>query len=147
GSLTMAPGIYYMEGGGFSFTGQGSLTAPGVMIVNAPQSNSDIININGTGAINLSPITTGIYTGISLWQVRNLPRSDNTMNIAANGVWTMTGTFYNAKGPLSVQGNGANDVLGAQYISDTLSIGGNGGFTVAWDANLVGKQRLIGLVE
>ena len=34
-SLQMAPGIYYMEGGGFSFTGQGNLEASGVMIVNA----------------------------------------------------------------------------------------------------------------
>jgi hypothetical protein len=36
GNLTLASGIYYMDGGGFSFSGTGSLTADGVMIVNAP---------------------------------------------------------------------------------------------------------------
>src|SRR5437667_3596854 len=34
GSLTLTPGIYYMDGGGFSMSGQGNLYAAGVMIFN-----------------------------------------------------------------------------------------------------------------
>src|SRR5262249_34212087 len=90
-SLNMAPGIYYMDGGGFSFTGQGNLNAPGVMVVNTPKTSSDRININGLGAINLSPPTTGIYQGISLWQQRS---STNEIDVGGNGGSTMTGTFY-----------------------------------------------------
>jgi hypothetical protein len=81
-TLDMAPGIYYMDGGSFSFTGQGNLNANGVMIVNAPQSNSDVININGLGSINLSPPTSGIYAGISLWQQRS---ASQTLTISGNG--------------------------------------------------------------
>jgi Flp pilus assembly protein TadG len=143
-SLNLAPGIYYMQGGGFSFTGQGSLNAPGVMIVNAPQSNSDNISINGSGAINLSPPLTGTYAGISLWQVRS---STNTISVTGNGGSSMTGTFYTAHGTLKVSGNGTNDVIGSQYISYLLSVNGNGSFTVAWNANLVGRVRIIRLVE
>ena len=36
-TLIMNPGIYYMDGGGFSLSGQANLTATGVMIYNAPQ--------------------------------------------------------------------------------------------------------------
>ena len=45
----MAPGIYYMQGGGFTFTGLGNLSAAGVMIVNDPKQNTDNISINGNG--------------------------------------------------------------------------------------------------
>jgi Flp pilus assembly protein TadG len=143
-TLNMDPGIYYMDGGGFSFTGQGSLNAAGVMIVNAPQSSSDLININGNGAINLSPPTSGIYAGISLWQVRS---STNDINVTGNGGSAMSGTFYTAHGTLNVTGNGTNDVLGAQYISYNLKVNGGGNFSVIWDPNLVARTRFIGLVE
>jgi hypothetical protein len=143
-SLNLAPGIYYMQCGGFSFTGQGSLYAVGVMIFSAPCSNSDNISINGSGAMTLSPMTTGIYAGISLFQARS---STNTIYVSGNGNSNMTGTFYTQHGTLNVSGNGSNDVLGSQYISDLLTVNGNGSFTVAWNANLVAHARIIRLVE
>jgi hypothetical protein len=143
-SLTMNPGIYYMAGGGFSFTGQGSLTAIGVMIVNLPSSKSDVISINGQGAVNLSPMTTGIYRGISLWQQRS---SANTIDVTGNGSSTISGTFYTAHGTLNVTGNGAQDVLGSQYISYDMKVNGNGSFKVDWDPNLVARVRILRLVE
>jgi Flp pilus assembly protein TadG len=144
GTLNMMPGIYYMDGGGFSFTGLGALNAVGVMIVNAPKSNSDNININGNGTINFSPPTSGIYAGISLWQVRS---ATNTIYVSGNGTSTMSGTFYTANGTLNVSGNGANDVVGSQYISYNLTVGGNGDFAVNWNANLTARVRIIQLVE
>jgi hypothetical protein len=114
------------------------------LIYNAPKSSSDIININGLGSITISPPTTGLYAGITLWQDRT---STNNMNIAGNGSSAISGTFYTAKGILNVSGNGSNDVLGSQYISDKLTVNGNGGFTVDWNANLVARTRIIRLVE
>ena len=143
-TLNMAPGIYYMNGGGFSFTGQGSLNAQGVMIFNAPQSNSDVVNINGSGSVILTPITTGIYAGISIFQERS---STNTVYVAGNGGQTVTGTFYVAGGTLNVTGNGANNVIGAQYISDLLTLGGNGTVNVVWNADQTPRQRILRLVE
>jgi hypothetical protein len=143
-SLYMNPGIYYMAGGGFSFTGQGDLTANGVMIVNLPTSKSDTISINGQGTISLSPMTTGIYRGISLWQQRS---SSNTINVTGNGSSTMSGTFYTAHGTLNVTGNGNQDVLGSQYISYDMKVNGNGSFKVDWDPDLVGRVRILRLVE
>ncbi len=143
-TLSMNPGVYYMDGGGFSFTGQGSLNAQGVIIVNAPQKSSDVVNINGSGSINITPITTGIYQGISLWQTRS---SANTMYVTGNGGSVMRGTFYTAGGTLNVTGNGSNDTIGSQYISDKLVVNGNGAFNVDWNANDTARTRIIRLVE
>jgi hypothetical protein len=144
GQLVMMPGIYYMNGGGFTFTGLGGLSAAGVMIVNNPQSNSDTISITGNGAINFSPPTSGIYQGISLWQTRS---ATNTIYVSGNGASSMSGTFYTAKGTLNVSGNGAGDVIGSQYISYNLVVNGGGSFAVNWNVNQTAKTRIINLVE
>src|SRR5262249_2518139 len=71
GNLTLSPGVYYMDGGGFSFSGQGSLTGNGVMIYNAPgNGNSDNISVSGQGSINISAPTSGIYQGVTFFQDR-----------------------------------------------------------------------------
>jgi hypothetical protein len=143
GNLTLAPGIYYMEGGGFSFSGTGSLTAPGVMIVNAPQSNADVIGVTGTGAINLSPMTTGIYQGISFWQTR---ASTNTLTVAGGGSGAITGTFYAQHGTMKVSGIGGQSV-GSQYISWDVTLSGNGNFTIDWSPPKVAPNKVFQLVE
>jgi len=140
----MAPGIYYMQGGGFAFVGQGDLNASGVMIFNAPQSSSDVINVSGTGATTLTPPTSGFYQGFALWQAR---ASANVVTVTGNGNQAMTGTFYAAKGLLNVTGNGGDNVIGSQYISDTLVVNGNGAFSVNWDNDAAAHTRFIGLVE
>jgi hypothetical protein len=143
GSLTLAPGIYYMDGGGFSFSGTGSLNAPGVMIVNAPQSNSDVVSITGTGDINLSPMTTGLYQGISLWQTRT---STNTLTVSGGGSGSVTGTFYAQHGVLKVSGGGGSSV-GSQYISWDVTLSGNGNFSILWSPPAVAPEKLLQLVE
>jgi len=144
GMLNMAPGVYYMDGGGFSFTGQGGMSASGVMIYNAPQSTSDKITINGSGSITLTPPTSGTYTGISIFQDR---ASSNTVYVSGNGSSSYSGTFYIAGGTLNITGNGTGDVIGSQYISYDLVTGGNGTFSISWDVNKVARMRQIGLVE
>jgi hypothetical protein len=143
GNLTLAPGIYYMDGGGFTFTGTGSLTANGVMIVNAPQSNSDVVKITGTGTINLSPPTSGLYQGISLWQTR---ASTNTLEVAGGGAGSVTGTFYAQHGTLKTSGGGGSSV-GSQYISWDVVLSGNGGFGIIWNPEGVAPMKDFQLVE
>ncbi len=151
-NVTLSPGIYYMGGGGFSFGGGGSvggtLTGSGVMIYNAPssKSNSDVISIKGnsSSSISLSPPTSGLYQGISLFQERT---ANQPINITGNGSFTVTGTFYGAAANLSVAGNGVNNIIGSQYISDSLTTSGGGSYYVAWDANKSARKRIIGLVE
>jgi hypothetical protein len=147
GDLTLAPGIYYMDGGGFSFSGTGNLTASGVMIVNAPaatSSNNDVVSITGNGVINLSPMTTGIYAGISLWQTRT---STNTLTVSGGGAGSsLTGTFYAQHGTLKVSGGNAVGV-GSQYISYDLDITGSAAMSVYYNPAAVAPERFLQLVE
>ena len=144
--LTMLPGIYYMQCGGFSYGGQGSLTAVGVMIYSAPCSNSDVIDISGQGNITMSPPTDGTYKGISIWQERS---STNTVSISgsATAAMNITGTFYVAGGLLKVTGNGSQQTIGSQYISYDLNLGGNGSYFCSWNPNLDPGKRELRLVE
>jgi hypothetical protein len=146
--VNMAPGIYYMQGG-FSFQGQGSLTGTEVMIYNDPQSNADVINLAGQGAITLTPPTSGPYQGICLFQRREGLYSDTPVSVTGSGTapLAITGTFYCAGAELKITGNGTQDVIGSQYISDTLVLGGNGTFLVDWDPGVVPGIRQVWLVE
>jgi hypothetical protein len=158
-NLRLDPGIYYMDGGGFNIGAQSSLWGEGVMIYNAPKSNSDTINISGTGDIHLTPPTSGPYQGVVIYQQRDAayqptvsitgaPASDTDGDgIVEDGKMTITGTFYVPSALLSVTGNGSQDTIGSQYISNTLAIGGNGTFTVDWNPTIIPGIREIYLVE
>jgi hypothetical protein len=144
-SIFMAPGIYYMDGGGFQFTSSGTLTATGVMIYNAPNNNSDAVTINGSGPISLSGPTSGLYQGIAVFVDRT---QDVPVNVQGNGSQTViTGTFYDAGGLISLAGNGGVTNMQSQFISRAMNISGNGDIQISWNPQLVAQKRFIGLVE
>jgi putative Flp pilus-assembly TadE/G-like protein len=147
GALFLEPGIYYMKGG-FIIGGQGPLTGYEVMIFNDPQSTSDVISLGGQGAITLTPPTSGPWQGICLFQSRTSSYQPG-VDVTGSGVAPMSisGTFYVPKGELKVTGNGTQDTIGSQYISNTLKLGGNGTFNVDWQPTLVPGIREVLLVE
>ncbi|MFN4260922.1 MAG: pilus assembly protein TadG-related protein [Gemmataceae bacterium] len=145
-SLYLAPGVYYMDGGGFSFSGQGSLFGEGVMIYNAPkQGQSSGISVSGQGSLVLSGMTEGVYKGITFFQDRT---SNTTGEVqGAGGNTSITGTFYFAGALLKISGNGGVSNMGSQYISRMLNLGGNGGIQINWNPEHVAQRRTIALVE
>ena len=144
GNVILQPGIYYMQGGGFGWSGQGNLTATGVMIYNAPTSTSDKIDLSGQGSATISPPTTGPYQGFALFQDRN---STTEMQVTGQGAMSLTGTLYAAGATLKVTGNGTTNLIGAQFISYDLVTGGNGNFSVNWTAADTPGVRQLLLVE
>ena len=144
-------GIFYIDGGGF--TSQGAtirmdpLTSGGVMIYNAPTSNSNNQGIgitgNASGSVNMSALTSGPYAGILLFQNRT---ASQTMTVAGNGSFSLTGTFYAANALLSVTGNG-NATIGSQYITRTANIAGGGNITIDYTPQGTARTRDIFLVE
>jgi Putative Flp pilus-assembly TadE/G-like len=142
-SLILQPGIYYMDGGGFSFSGQGSLTATGVMIYNDPHSNSDDVSITGQGAVTWSPPLTGTYAGMTLYQRRD---STVQVSLAGNGNMNITGVLYAASALVYVSGNGEN-YIGNQVVAWQMNFQGNGIFNVPWDPGKLPNVRDLRLVE
>ena len=145
-NLYLAPGIYYMDAGGFSFSGQGALKGEGVMIYTNPgKGNSDGISVTGQGSMILSGPKDGRYKGITFWQDRT---SKVTGKVSGTGGETsITGTFYFAGALLEVTGNGGVANIGSQYISNQLNLGGSGGINIDWGPDKVAPKRSIFLVE
>jgi hypothetical protein len=165
-------GIFYIDGGGFKSTGASVTMDPnttgGVMIYNAPQSSSQSEKIqitgNAAGQVNLSPLSSGPYAGMMLWQDRT---STVDALVEGNGNFTVNGTFYLAGATLSINGNGktstgtptgyyiddsGNQVwgasrIGSQYISLDLALGGNGNINIRYNGPQQAKTRIIALVE
>ncbi len=124
-SLTLCSGLYIIEGGGFSISGNASVSGSGVTIVSAgskyPSSGGTYgsITLSGNGSYNLSPPTTGTYAGIVIFQSR-----DNTKALTISGNASgMSGTIYAPAAQLAESGNAQ---LNASIDVDTLSISGNG---------------------
>jgi hypothetical protein len=146
GTVNMAPGVYYMQGGGFKIGGQANLNGTGVMIFNDPQSNSDVLSIAGSGSIVLSPPLTGPYQGVLLFQNRSATAPVSVTG-SAGTTMTITGTFYAAAATLAVSGNGNQQTIGSQYISYDLSLTGNGSYYCSWTPDLTPGIRELKLVE
>jgi hypothetical protein len=138
-NVTLSPGIYYMQGGGFSVAGNASVAGAGVMIFNDNGGGS--VNIAGNGSVTLSPLTSGLYQGLSVFQDR---RSTAAVNLAGNGAMNLSGTVYAAAARMNVAGNG--DSLGSQYVSYDLQVTGNGTVNVRY-GNSTARTRIFGLVE
>ena len=147
-NVTLLPGIYYMEGGGFTISGQANVTGNGVMIYNAPQASTDVVKMTGQGSVNISPPTGGTYQGLSVFQDRT---SGNTMTLAGGSSTNITGSFYAAGATLDVVGGSTastgSAVLGSQYISKDLYINGHGSITINATSLTATTQRIYGLME
>jgi hypothetical protein len=124
-SLTMNPGVYIIEGGGLTVTGNASVAGSGVMIYNAgsnyPSSGGSFggITLSGNGTFSLSAETTGTYAGLLIFQSRQNTRA---LSFSGNAMAGMTGTIYAANALLSMSGNAA---LQNPLVVGTLNLSGN----------------------
>ena len=106
-------------------SGNASVSGSGVMIVNAgskyPTTGGTYgsIALGGNGSYNLSPLSTGAYAGIVIFQP-----GDNTNALSVSGNASgMTGAIYAPAAQLAESGNAQLD---AALVVDTLTISGNG---------------------
>ncbi len=124
-ALTLSSGTYVIEGGGFSVSGNASVTGSGVMIVNAgskyPSTGGTYgsITFSGNGSYRLTPLASGAYAGIVIFQSRD---NSDALTISGNASG-MTGTVYAPAAQLSESGNAQ---LNAAVVADTVTISGNG---------------------
>ena len=150
-SANDAGGIFYIDGGGLKSTGADIVMDPettgGVMIYSNPDasSQSEVVQITGNsaGTVNLSSLSDGPYAGMLIWQRRN---AGQTMSIAGGGNFRLIGTFYAANALLNITGNG-DAVIGSQYISRSLNLGGNGNVVIDYTDDGTARLREAILVE
>jgi hypothetical protein len=115
---------------------------------------------NSAGQVLLTPLTDGPYQGMVLWQDRN-----STVPVLAegNGNFNVQGTFYAANATLNINGNASGSTgyfidddgnkvtgtsrIGSQYISQDLSLGGNGNVSIKYSGPNAANIRILDLVE
>jgi hypothetical protein len=143
-NVTLNPGIYYMQGGGFSDSGQGSLTGNGVMIYD----DGSGISVSGNGQVVLSPMTSGQYQGVTLFESRSAGAAGITLvgngNMSNGGI---SGAVYAASSSVTIKGNGTADNIGSEYISFDLTLTGNGTIDTTVESAPRPLVRVFGLVE
>lgn len=146
-TVVLTPGVYYMEGGGFHFSGteSTSLTATGVMLFNGPAANGRYgdIQITGNGAVTWTPPETGVYKGLSFFQAR---ANEQMIVINGNGQMNIKGAWYAQHAEISVGGNGVN-YIGNQFVCWNMTLHGSGTYIVPWDPGTIQPVRDLKIVE
>jgi uncharacterized repeat protein (TIGR01451 family) len=107
--VTLLPGIYYLLGG-FSVSGPGaSVTGSGVLLyLNPPFRQTGGLDVIAGARMMLTPLTSGPYQGITIWQDRN-----NGVPIIVNGgLLNVTGTVYAPDAQVNVSNGGVLQMQG-----------------------------------
>jgi Flp pilus assembly protein TadG len=139
-SITLNPGMYYINGGGISMSGSSGITGNGVFIYNT---GGGSITLSGSGTIALSPMTSGTYQGITVFQDRSNSAAA-TMSGGAN--IQNTGTFYFPDAKLTLSGSSGAAAVGAQIIANQLAFSGSASISVNYNSSVASKSSLT-LVE
>ena len=137
-TATLTPGVYVMEGGGFSVSGLASVSGSGVVIINVPGGPRDTISVSQLGVLNLSAPTSGPYQGVAVFQD---PASANPVSFSDDANVTIAGVVYAPAVPVSITGNAAVTInpgagtatlppIAAAMIASDLNVSGNGVLTI-----------------
>lgn len=124
--------------------GSSSFTANGVMFYNGPGSSGTpgSITLSGGGRVVQSPMTSGTYYGMSIFQSRTALQR---ITLSGGSGWNFTGTIYAPKGELLVSG-GSGATVGSQFIADLMTLSGSSAFN-AIDPAKGFARRDVRLVE
>jgi hypothetical protein len=146
----MQTGVYFIEKGDFSVsTGSGTVTSQsgGVLIYLTTDGSGTYskFSLSAQSFANLSPLSTGKYAGITIFQDRNAPL-DNPLSIAGGSGSKVRGMIYAPRAFLNVTGS-STVIAGESFIANTLKMNGSTGFLLPTPAIPVNAKRLFGLVE
>jgi hypothetical protein len=147
------PGIYFIQGGGLSVSGNSSVTmvsgnTAGVMLYNDWQNSTDSINLAGTGSLVLAPPSSGAYQGMTIFQKRGTSTTPApALTVVGSGNVNITGTIYAAYSDVTLTGVSGNNFVAGQIIADSVTATGNGTMNVDANGQPTAKARTFGLVE
>jgi hypothetical protein len=126
--LTMHPGTYIMNGGGFNITHGGTVTSTGGVTIFLTGQNGFTaagMQLVGDSITNLSAPSSGPYQGVLFYQDPGVSYV-SANSFANSATLNATGTFYFKTTALSFSGNVAGSKIG--LVVSTLSIGGSSTF-------------------
>jgi Flp pilus assembly protein TadG len=135
---TLQGGIYYVDNG-ISLNGNSSITCTTGCLIYL---HTGGINMGGNTNINVVPMSTGTYAGMSFYEDRS-----NTSNITLKGTSgnSTSGIMYFPGAAVSIQGTPDN--VCSQLICDTLHIQGNAQLNINYNSSLDIQRHIAFLVQ
>ena len=120
-SLTLNPGIYWIDQG--SLTVKGTLSGSGVTIIltSSTGSNYGTVDFGGSSQVNLTPMVTGSTRGIAVWVDKDAPSNTNYATGGANQF--IDGAIYMPSQTLNYSGNASTGGC-RQLVASAISITG-----------------------
>jgi hypothetical protein len=125
-SVTLNPGIYYLDGGSLSLQGQTTLRGTGVTLVFTSSTGRDYAtaSISGGASVQLTAPTTGPTAGIAMFGDRDEP-TGTAYSLTGGDNQFVAGAIYFAKGALQWAGNSDGSNKCTQIVADTVQLVGN----------------------
>ncbi len=139
-TLTLNPGTYIMNGGGFNVSNSGTVSATGgVFIYNTATAGhtAGAVSIQGSGTVNLVAPNSGTYQGIAFFQDRAL---SNTATIANSGTGNIIGTYYFYDAAFNFTGATAAATTAA-FVANTITVSGSSSLTNDSSGKLTGLAK------
>ena len=127
-ALTLNPGTYILKDGGLKLSGQASITGSGVMLFLT--GNGSGIAMTGTTTVHLSAPTSGTYAGILIYGDRSQTNGSAAFNGNNNNYYEGTVYLPTMSVALTGNGTGTSSTPWSAFIADTVTISGNGNFTI-----------------
>ena len=147
-TITLLPGTYVMAGGGFTKSGGANFTGDGVTIyvtTNPTNPTGDgapkPFSLSGSGVLDLSPPTSGIYQGITLWQDEAI--SSAVLMRGSNDL--VSGIIYTPGAALDISGD--SELGTVQLVVKTFRLSGNAPLNVTYGEFRVFEAPEVVLVE
>lgn len=119
-SVTLEPGVYYIDAGTFRINGGATLIGDGVTLYLTGGAD---MTINGGANVSLTAPSTGTWAGISVMQDRDDPPGSSLFN--GGSTMDIQGVMYMPTQHL--QFNGGNELGGGctRIVADTMTFSGN----------------------
>jgi Flp pilus assembly protein TadG len=125
-TVTMNPGIYFIDRGSLQMAGNSTLKGTGVTIILTSSTGSNYADatINGGSSLQITAPTTGPMAGIAIFGDRNMPTS-TTLKFNGGDTQVIGGAVYVPHGTLQYAGGNNADTNCTQVIGDTVTFVGN----------------------
>ena len=139
GTVTLAPGVYYIDGSTLSFGSQANVTGIGVTFIltsgTAATSPASIaqVDMNGGAKLNLSAPLTGPFAGVLFYQHRNAPLTEQKIN--GNSQSRLDGAFYMPSTEITFNGNAGMEVQCLRLVGRRVNFSGNSNLVNTCPAN------------
>jgi hypothetical protein len=129
GTLNLAPGTYFIDGGILKFGAQAVVNGTGVTFVltssNATSNPASIatVDMHGGAVLNLTAPASGTYKGLLMYMDRRAAL--NTVQINGNSATVLEGAFYLPSQHVTFNGNTGMQTRCIQFVARRVTFSGN----------------------